>query len=198
MIVFKDGIDIENISIKNFLSSNVVKYILTGDSNSRIAMRYLKDTGKSLIRLDNCFIEQKRNVDYIKKEEDKFTEEHRFYKEDGFYGISDYTILSKDYRDSGMLPYAVAIHLTYENSKDLISVRHFVSDTNDDQSNIQKKFFEAGRKAMSFFENKDRTQAINDLFKLLKEDKYPGLGTIKKLSIRNHIELMNSILSEKL
>ena len=47
-----------------------------------------------------------------------------------------------------------------------------------------------------FFEDKERTLAIDDLIQLLNEGKYPGLGVIKKLSIRNHIELMNRILSE--
>lgn len=95
-----------------------------------------------------------------------------------------------------MLPYAVAIHMTYEKNHDEIYVRHFVSDTNDDQSNIQRKFFEATTKVKDFFAGRDKTTAINELIQLLDDEKYPGLGIIKKLSIQNHIELMNRILSE--
>ena len=98
--------------------------------------------------------------------------------------------------DGGMLPYAVAIHMTYEKNHDEIYVRHFVSDTNDDQSNIQRKFFEATIKLKVFFANRDRTTAIDQLIQLLDDGKYPGLGIIKKLSIKNHIELMNRILPE--
>ena len=196
MVIFKNGIDISD-SILNFLSHSQIQYIVKGDPNSRITMRRLSLLeNKRIIRLDNCFAEQPRNVDYLNIPEDKFTEQHRFYSDDHFYGISDYTALPKDFIDGGMLPYAVAIHMTYEKNQDEIYVRHFVSDTNDDQSNIQRKFFEAATKLKYFFTDRTKTTAINELITLLDDEKYPGLGVIKKLSIKNHIELMNSILTE--
>lgn len=196
MVIFKNGIDISD-SILNFLSHSQIQYIVNGAPNSRITMRRLNLLeNKRIIRLDNCFAEQPRNVDYLNIPEDKFTEQHRFYSDDHFYGISDYTALPKDFIDGGMLPYAVAIHMTYEKNQDEIYVRHFVSDTNDDQSNIQRKFFEAATKLKYFFTDRTKTTAINELITLLDDEKYPGLGVIKKLSIKNHIELMNSILTE--
>lgn len=196
MIIFKNGIDTEENTL-NFLSNPQIQYIVNGDPNSRAGMRRLRHLeNKNIIRLDNCFIEQPRNVDYLNIPEDKFTEEHRFYSEENFYGISDYTALPKDFVDGGMLPYAVAIHMTYEKNHEEIYVRHFVSDTNDDQSNIQRKFFEATTKLKDFFADRDRTTAIDRLIRLLDDGKYPGLGIIKKLSIKNHIELMNRILPE--
>lgn len=133
------------------MSHSQIQYIVNGDPNSRITMRRLSLLeNKRIIRLDNCFAEQPRNVDYLNIPEDKFTEQHRFYSDDHFYGISDYTALPKDFIDGGMLPYAVAIHMTYEKNQDEIYVRHFVSDTNDDQSNIQRKFFEAATKLKYF------------------------------------------------
>ena len=196
MVILKNGIDISD-NILNFLSHSQIQYIVNGDPNSRITMRRLSRLeNKRIIRLDNCFAEQPRNVDYLNIPEDKFTEQHRFYSDDHFYGISDYTALPKDFIDGGMLPYAFAIHMTYEKNQDEIYVRHFVSDTNDDQSNIQRKFFEAATKLKYFFTDRTKTTAINELIKLLDDEKYPGLGVIKKLSIKNHIELMNSILTE--
>ena len=182
MVIFKNGIDISD-SILNFLSHSQIQYIVNGDPNSRITMRRLSLLeNKRIIRLDNCFAEQPRNVDYLNIPEDKFTEQHRFYSDDHFYGISDYTALPKDFIDGGMLPYAVAIHMTYEKNQDEIYVRHFVSDTNDDQSNIQRKFFEAATKLKYFFTDRTKTTAINELITLLDDEKYPGLGVIKKLS----------------
>lgn len=197
MVIFKNGIDASEQGLK-FLATSQIRFIVNGDPNSRIAMRRLRSLdNKDIIRLDNCFTEQSRNVDYLNIPEDKYTEEHKFYSDDHFYGISDYTALPKDFIDGGMLPYAVAIHMTYEKNNDEIYVRHFVSDTNDDQSNIQKKFFEATTKLKRFFAGREKTTAINELIQLLDEEKYPGLGIIKKLSIRNHIELMNRILSRQ-
>lgn len=196
MVIFKNEINFSD-SILNFLSNSQIRYIVNGDSNSRIVMRRLRNLeNKNIIRLDDCFKERTRNVDYLNIPEEKFTEEHRFYSDDHFYGIADYTALPKDFIDGGMLPYAVAIHMTYEKNQDEIYVRHFVSDTNDDQSNIQRKFFEATTKVKDFFADRSKTTAINELIQLLDDGKYPGLGIIKKLSIKNHIELMNRILSE--
>jgi hypothetical protein len=93
-----------------------------------------------------------------------------------------------------MLPWAIAIHWTYEKNSDSIWVRHFVSDTNDDNSNVQGKFFEAARKAVDFFDaNNISNYAVEELVRYVRGGQYPGLGVIKKLSIKNHIELMNQI-----
>lgn len=194
MVIFKNGIDSSKDTLFDFLRSPIVKYIVNGDANNRAAARRLNNLHRSIIRLDNCFKELPRNVDYLEIDEESFSEEHIYYSNEGFEGFSDYTTLPKDFIDGGMLPYAIAIHLTYKREQNEIYIKHFVSDTNYDQSNVQKKFFEAASKVKSYFSNKERTSAIDELIKLVDDQKYPGLGVIKKLSIRNHIELINSLL----
>ena len=196
MVIFKNSIDSSKESIFNFLSNPSIQYIVNGDANNRSVVRklhLLQD--KSIIRLDNCFNEQPRNVDYIEIDEEPFSEEHLYYTREGYAGFSDYTTLPKEFIDGGMLPYAIAIHLTYAREEGETYIKHFVSDTNFDQSNVQKKFFEAASKVKAFFQNRERTSAIDDLVKLVDDNKYPGLGVIKKLSIRSHIELINSLLN---
>ena len=195
MIIFKNGIDSSKDSIFEFLTTTFVKYIVNGDATNRSAARRLRSLDKSIIRLDACFNEKPRNVDYMEIDEELFSEEYQYYSEDGYKGFSDYTILPKEFIDGGMLPYAIAIHLTYKRNQGDIYIKHFVSDTNFDQSNVQKKFFEAASKVKAYFSNRERTSAIDELIKLVDEGKYPGLGVIKKLSIRGHIELINSLLS---
>lgn len=196
MLIFKNSIDSSKGSIFNFLSNPSIKYIVNGDANNRSVVRKLSLLqDKSIIRLDNCFNEQPRNVDYIEIDEEHFSEEYLYYEREGYAGFSDYTTLPKDFIDGGMLPYAVAIHLTYKREEGEVYIKHFVSDTNFDNTNVQKKFFESASKVKIFFENRDKTTAINDLIKLVNDEKYPGLGVIKKLSIRSHIELINSLLN---
>lgn len=195
MIIFKNSIDSSKESIFTFLRDPEVHYIVNGDVNNRAVSRKLNALEKSIIRLDNCFKEKPRNVDYIEKDEEPFSEEHIYYDVEGYAGFSDYTTLPKDFIDGGMLPYAIAIHLTYKREQNEVYIKHFVSDTNFDQSNVQKKFFEAASKVKAFFENMERTSAIDDLIRLVDDNKYPGLGVIKKLSIRSHIELINSLLN---
>lgn len=195
MLIFKNSIDSGKESIFNFLSNPSIKYIINGDANNRSVVRKLNPLrGKSIIRLDNCFNEQPRNVDYIEIDEEPFSEEHLYYESDGYAGFSDYTTLPKDFINGGMLPYAIAIHLTYKREEGEVYIKHFVSDTNFDNTNVQKKFFEAASKVKTFFESRESTEAINDLIRLVNDKKYPGLGVIKKLSIRSHIELINGLL----
>ena len=199
MIVFKNGIEIGIGGIMDLLHIQEVQYIVNGDPGSRKVMRRLGELNKNIIRLDNCFIGRQKNADFIDIPEEKFTEEHRYYDSEQFYGVSDYTALPKDFKDGGMLPTVLAIHLTYEKTiadEPEIYVRHFVSDSNENQQNIQKKFFEAMVKVRTFYQNVERTGSVNELIQLLEEEKYPGLGVIKKLSIKNHIELMNRFFSE--
>ena len=63
-----------------FLSDSRIGFIVNGDANSRITTRKLGKLCKNIIRLDNCFIERPRNVDYLSIPEEKFTEEHKNYE----------------------------------------------------------------------------------------------------------------------
>lgn len=190
MLVAPGTINID--ATDSLLSMPQVEYIAYGDADSRLLMRKLTSYHKKLIRLDDNFIAQKRNNDYRGIEEQKFTENHRFYLDDNFWGLADYTVIAKEYTEGGALPYVVAIHLTYEKNLDEIWVAHFASDSNSNGTeNIQKKFFEATEKVERFFKNKPTTTAIRELIKFKTDDKYPGLGVIKKLSMKNHILLMN-------
>ncbi|MFI3297436.1 MAG: sce7725 family protein [bacterium] len=199
MLIFKESIDIDNTQIINLISHDNIQYIVSEDTNSRLTNRRIKATGKHIIRLDDKFNEQKKNSDYLNILEELFTDEHNYFKaEGGYYGFSDYTVLPKNFVDGGMRPYAIAIHLTYKKNDDEVWIKHFVSDTNDTPANIQGKFAEASEKAKSFFLPRTKTAAIEELIAMVDAERYPGLGVVKKISIRNHIELMNNILSQSI
>ena len=197
MIIFPNGINTSNPSVTEILNDTRVKYIVNGEPESPSAMRLLRSlTGKIRIRLDDNFDEKPRNVDYIGLGENVFSETCYYYRDDDRYqGFSDYTTLPKDFIDGGMQPYAIAIHLTYDKNDEKIYIQHFVSNSNYDQSNIQGKFAEAVEKVAFFFQDKPQTPALRSLIQLYTDKKYPGLGFIKKLSIRNHIELIDGILT---
>lgn len=196
MIIFPEGLDVSQDHTLNLLKRDSIEYIVIGDVRERNSREIFEElNSKKIIRLDNQFNNKTRNVDYLEKEDEFFSSEFYYYEKDGYYGFSDYLTLPKDFIDGGMLPYAIAIHLTYKFNDRKIHIHHFVSDTNFDQSNIQGKFREAAQKVEPFFTDKDKTQSINYLIQLVKDEKYPGLGYIKKLSIKNHIELINEILT---
>ena len=200
MIIFPSGADVNDEVLMEFLSKDEVAYVVSGNlSNNRSARGRLLRLGKALISLEDRFNERPRNADYANEVDEIFSEDFAYYKNDGLAGFADYTPMAKDFIEGGMLPYAIAIHLTYQKSDDQIFVHHFVSDNNFDQSNIRGKFHEAAVKIAPFFNNNGlyHTSAVDELIRRAEsDDGYPGLGYIKKLSVKNHLELITHILSE--
>lgn len=195
MVIFQDSIDLSKRDVGQLLANQSIKYIVANLEGDRRNRRLLAKSGKEIIRLDDQFHEQSRNADYQNIPEEKFTEEHRYYSEEGYTGFADYVTLPSTYKESGMLPYAVAIHMTYQKNDDEIFVRHFVSDHNSDNTNIAGKFYEAATKLKAFYAGIPGTQASSELIAILVAKRYPGLGVLKKLSIKNHLELIENYLT---
>jgi len=148
------------------------------------------------IELDDYFNAQTKNSDYLKVEESNFSEEHLYYKDEGFEGFSDYLAIGEEYSETGFLPYAVAIHLSYaeQNSK-RIKIKHFVSDSNNDQSDIAGKFSEALEKLIRWCNDTGYDSiAIPKFREYHANGHFPGLGTLKKLSLMNHVDLVLKLI----
>ncbi|MCF8297005.1 MAG: sce7725 family protein [Saprospiraceae bacterium] len=158
---------------------------------SKTSRRYYREfEPKTRVSLDDYFEELSKNADYLNQESD-FSDEYKYYLEDGFVGFSDFLTIGDNYSESGFLPRAVAIHLSYINENGRIKIKHFVSDSNEDVSDIGGKFSEAIHKLVQWCNQKDiETEAIRTFKDLETRGHFPGLGTLKKLSIMNHIELI--------
>ena len=197
ILVFKTCADVDNPDVLTLISNAKVKTVINnfGKTVSRRVKKAIKDAGKSLVCFEDCFVNRKRNADYQSAVDEPFSEMFYYWQEEGFDGFGDYTSLPSEYAEGGMLPYALAIHLTYLKSEDQIYVHHFVSDSNFDQSNIKGKFYEAASKIEPFFEGKIHTASVDELILKAKDsDGYPGLGYLKKLSVKNHLELIKQVI----
>lgn len=199
MLVAQDDVDFDEI--REILESGVVRYFVLPDSKMLIRKIRRLGVDLELIRIDDKFPPVKRNNDYRDTKESKnedgiFSEEHIFYEDDGYSGFSDYTLITKELSEGGALPYVVAIHLTYVGKDDEIRVHHFLSDSNSNgRENIQKKFAEAALKADDFFKDHNvRTPSVDELVQFMIDGHYPGLGSLKKYSIKHHIQLVDSLL----
>ncbi|CAA0229223.1 conserved hypothetical protein [Tenacibaculum maritimum] len=191
MIFCSEQTDTNDLDFKSLISSDNVAYVVSEDN--RTLKTFVRGVGKKIIRLDDKFKGVKRNSDYLEMEEEKFTEEHYYYLEDNYDGFSDYTPLVSSFVVGGGAPYAVAIHITYAKAQQEIWIRHFTSISNTDRANIQGKFAEAAKKAVDFLNAKGiHTNASEELRKYYEEAKYPGLGMSKKITIKHHLEVINS------
>lgn len=175
-------------------SAPVVNNIIYFNKTSR---RYYRNFPiDTRIGLDDYFNCLSKNSDYLSVPDSQFSEEHLFYKDDGYKGFSDFLTIGDNYSESGFLPYAVAIHLSYIEDDNKIRIRHFVSNSNDDTSDIGGKFAEANDKLVRWcYENNiEETIGINQFKTLHDSGHFPGLGSIKKLSVMHHIELVKKLI----
>ncbi|WP_321436376.1 sce7725 family protein [uncultured Bacteroides sp.] len=182
------------------ISGCVVRYAaLYDDSSVRRLSRSIGGKCENLILFADRFLSKARNVDYLQAEDEEFTDDHLFYKSEGYCGFSDFATIGKGFSESGFLPYAIAIHLTYLSKEQKIRIHHFVSDSNDDTDNTAGKLGEALDKLVPFVDRENiHTQASEQFRKIKTDGSYPGLGVIKKISILNHIEVVYNYLSNEL
>ncbi|MGI8583945.1 MAG: sce7725 family protein [Chitinophagaceae bacterium] len=153
-------------------------------------------TADTKVLLDDKFKPQVKNADYLNTPDEFFTDDHLYYEDDGFVGFGDYLTIGDDYAETGWLPYAIAIHLTYKKNNNEIWIRHFVSDSNSDSTDVAGKFGEALEKLIEFINSENiNTHTVNEFRELHNTGHYPGLGSLKKLSIKNHVELVNNLLN---
>ena len=143
---------------------------------------------------------RRRNADY--EEHEKFSDLHLTYMDDGMDGFGDFLIVGDDYSESGGPAYAVAIHLTYidPDSEDEMYVYHFVSDSNATPTDPAGKFAEALDKLIAKLDAGDSNlfegDAVTDFRDLHEKGHFPGLGSIKKLSMKHHIETLADYLGK--
>ena len=147
------------------------------------------------VMCEDHFPKKMRNIDYLNTETEFFSSDHLYYADDGYKGFSDYSVVGKEYSETGFAPYAVAIHIVYFDEKNILRIVHFVSDSNDDISDPARKFAEAVEKLVKWNKiMKLDTAGIREFEAAYYNKTYPGLGVVKKYSIMHHLELMSRYL----
>lgn len=147
------------------------------------------------VSLRDPLIVLKNVEDYLYAEDDFFSDEHLFYQEDGFKGFADYSINGAVYYEKGFPAKAVSLHILYFDAYQNLRIKHFTSDNNDDYTNPGGKFLEAATKLARWYQKyQDQlilTDGLSELLQYQHNQKFPGLGVIKKLSLMHHLELMS-------
>ncbi len=152
---------------------------------------------KDKVMFADNFKKQERNADYVKQNDEFYSEDHLYFREEGFIGFGDYSIIGDEYVENGFAPYAVAIHIVYFSEDNTLRIRHFVSDSNTDIKDLAGKYYEAVTKLRQWYEagqSRQLTKALSTLLDHAEKGYYPGLPTIKKLSIMHHLELVAKYL----
>ncbi|MCG7248624.1 sce7725 family protein [Corynebacterium simulans] len=149
-----------------------------------------------LVLLEDPF-DKRKNADYLDIPIEPFSETFNEYALHGFEGFGDYSIVGKDFSDSGGPAWAVAIHLTFLEDGDfpMLWVQHFVSDDNDSPSFPAEKFSQALEKLIKATEDETKfgnTRGIAHFKNLYDNGHFPGLGQVKKYSMIHHMETVTN------
>ena len=106
----------------------------------------------------------------------------------------------ESYDESGFAPRAVAIHIVYIDKDKNFRIHHFVSDSNHGIEDVAGKYYEAIMKLKQWYRSgneNQKTVALSTFLKHAETGYFPGLPTIKKLSIMHHLELVDRVLREE-
>lgn len=182
--------DRTNISINVFLDNYCGK----------LYQRHFSNHGIKILIHDG--FQPRRNRDHPDTAE-FFSELHATFEFENMDGFGDFLIVGKEYIDAGGPAYTIAIHLTYiDNEKDNeMHIRHFKSIRQDTPKDPAGKFAEALDKLIIAIDDSDSkfigSSAITEFRDLHRRGHYPGLGYVKKLSMKHHIETMADYLRRK-
>jgi hypothetical protein len=176
--ILANNLSIFNDGVYNFVTTSIGN-IYNGLNNQVI--------------LEDSFDKLDRNADYPL--ESYFNNYYLTYKQLGYIGISDYLTIGEAYSETGGTPIAVAIHLSILQNK-AIYIKHFVSDNTVGRGDVSVKFTQAVTKLANFViqNNITYTEGIKEFLNWASTNHFPGLGSVKKASMKNHIELMNILI----
>lgn len=153
--------------------------------------------GEQRVLLRDGF-KRRRNADHPKVE--IFSDLHVTFDEEGMDGFGDFLIVGDDYSESGGPAYAVAIHLTFidPDNDNQMYIYHFVSRRRDTPTDPAGKFMEAlevmMRKLAEPGSKIFASSAVAEFGELYAKKHFPGLGYVKKLSMKHHIETLADFL----
>lgn len=192
--IIHDGFT-DGVALVNELGEDLkeIRHVFTEASSGKLYQKAFRRPCQRVLLRDG--FQRRKNRDHPPTE--PFSELHvTFKEEEGMDGFGDYLIVGDEYSDSGGPAYAVAIHLTFidPDQADQMFIHHFVSDSNDTPTDPAGKFKEALDRLKKEVDREGsavlRTQAVEEFLSLHESQHYPGLGYVKKLSMRHHIETL--------
>lgn len=166
------------------------------EDHAKLLYRKHFDQSRRILVRDG--FKRQRNADYPEMEE--FSDLHVTYDDLGMAGFGDFLMVGDAYSEGGGPAYAVAIHLTFidPDKDDVMYIYHFVSDTKDTPTDPAGKFAQALAKLIAKLNSGTshilETKAINEFRELHAKGHFPGLGYVKKLSMKHHIETLANYL----
>lgn len=157
--------------------------------------RLLQKIQGELILSEDPFTRLPRTSFYSEKEDELFSNTHLTFHKKGFIGFSDFSIDSRIYYDQSYPSPILSLHLVYFEGGNL-RIHHFLSS--EDLPSQKEKFMDLMSKITSFGIDKlcgeQPTLGLQLLLENQAQDKFPGMGVMRKAAVMHHMELMSRYL----
>lgn len=188
-------------SLAALAAENMESYInvFFQDFCGKLYMKHFSNS-KCRVLLRDGF-HQRRNRDHPQVE--FFSDLHATYTEENMDGFGDFLMVGDEYSESGGPAYTVAIHITFidDDKDDAMFIHHFKSNRQDTPKDPAGKFAEALGKLIDELDNPngkilESTTGMIEFRDLHQRGHFPGLGYVKKLSMKHHLEVLGNYLGE--
>jgi hypothetical protein len=169
--------------------------------SNRVSSLYVNKFIKNKVILEDCFNRLNRNADYQHNIIEFFSDRHLNFTQHGLQGFANFSTIGDYYADGGAQPYTTAFHLTFPDQQGVILIQHCLSDPREyrEETSIQKE--ELLEDIYTTIMNRQDilrwSTACQDLVRYYDSAHYSfSLGTLKRLSIRHHFELMDYLKTQ--
>lgn len=165
--------------------------IFIEDKANTLYRRHFSGSNRVLIR-DG--FKRVKNSAYPQVE--NYSDLHATFEDMSMDGYGDFLTVGDYFAEGGGPAYAVAIHLTFidDEQDNTMRIYHFISNTNDTPTDPAGKFAQALQKLINLLDAGRskllETTAIQELRELHERQHFPGLGHVKKLSMKHHLETL--------
>ena len=160
--------------------------------DKRVEREYIQSVSTHhRVQIYDPFVRRSRNADYPERE--FFTDCNTVSGNPNRLDFGDFSIVGDHYTETGGPAYAVALHHVHyaENSRTL-HLSHFISDRIHTPVDTPGKIIEAVKHLVESFDifKPNDTQACQEYCLMNQSEQSRGLGYMKRLAIKHHLEIM--------
>ncbi len=170
-------------------SDQISHHIFLGN---RAPAEYIEQTPRSKrVLITDRFNRCVRNADYPPIE--FFTDMNTVQGNPDRVDFGDFSVAGDQYSDSGGPALAVALHhIHFHNGTGTLDISHFISNRTETTADVAGKTLEALNKLVEAIENlsPNDTSACNEYREIAHDQAFKGLGYMKRLAIKHHLEVM--------
>jgi hypothetical protein len=158
----------------------------------RVDAEYISSIAESKrVMISDPFHRQARNSDYPERE--FFTDMNTLTGNPRRLDFGDFSIVGDHYADTGGPAYAVALHhVHFQAGPGPLDISHFVSDKIQTPADTPGKIIEALARLVDALDDlqPNNTQACTEYREMAAAEVSRGLGYMKRLAIKHHLEVM--------